>query len=110
MKQLTNENLTTELEAAYYELAFTDRNSKAFRLADNDSQRMTVIFCQSKTAKGATKVVAYLKHYNRVNDRLVLFSKAPYILKEATSLKPSIHINQKTGLANLISVAKLYLK
>lgn len=110
MKQLTNENLTTELEAAYYELAFTNRNFKAFRLADNGQQRLTVIFHQSKTAKGATKVVAYLKHYIRVNGSLVLFSKAPYILKEVTSLKPCIHINQQTGLANLISVAKLYLK
>lgn len=110
MEQLTTENLTTELEAAYYELAFTGRNFKAFRLADNDKQRLTVIFHQSKTAKGATKVVAYLKHYNRVNGDLVLLSKAPYILKEATSLKPCIHINQETGLANLISVTKLYLK
>ena len=110
MKQLNTENLTTELEAAYYELAFTNRNFKAFRLADDGKQSLTVIFHQSKTAKGATKVVAYLKHYNRVNDRLVLFSKAPYILKEATSLKPCIHINQKPGLDNLISVAKLYLK
>ena len=110
MKQLNTENLTIELEAAYYELAFTDRNFKAFRLADDSKQQLTVIFHQSKTAKGATKVVAYLKHYDRVNGYLVLVSKAPYILKEATSLKPSIHINQETGLANLISVTRLYLK